>query len=473
MIKSIFRIIKDFFTLNEDTYSYIIPLKKAAKVLLNDEYDAFEKKIDTAVNNKEFYLITNDGKKYCTEYIAKDDYEKLNERYLKMAELKDIKIIKRDGLKVEEIVIINYVGDSLEQYLFNYAQEKNLLVHISKYELEEKIQQLIKPYNVSISFDFLNEIEKKYKDSSLKYTIKHDSLNYSEEIWSEADMAKFTEMAILLKKKGYLFFISNYGSDRRWFGVVPKKSYQSLNALATIEVISVEELFANHVGERHYTYEEKFQMFYGEIKEKIVQEEHEIIYKITPSEVERNSLSSVGGAGLNIDSDKYPYYDNKPMEHVLTLDLNDFKSLKQKYPDTRAIALYISDIMENEAYEPNTLETEVLMLSEEDILNKPLSSFTSSKVDKKSLNIEPIAIPKGFLEKSILEYEEESWQRSLYTFIYNFNYVSGDPIWMQNEDRDSGFIAQFDDSLLDINLGGGLFSGGVMYVFDDDAYWQM
>jgi len=77
-------------------------------------------------------LITEDGRKYCTEYIYENDYDKLNERYLKMAKLKDIKIIKRDGLHIEEIVTINNVGDSLEQYLFDYSQEKNLLVHIKK-----------------------------------------------------------------------------------------------------------------------------------------------------------------------------------------------------------------------------------------------------------------------------------------------------------------------------------------------------
>jgi hypothetical protein len=468
------RTINGLFTPStQDTYSYVVPLKKAAKILLKHEYSSFEKKINTAVNNKEFYLITEDGRKYCTEYIAENDYNKLNRRYLKMAKLKDIKIIKREGLSIEEIQTINNVGDSLEQYLFDYSQEKGFLVHIKKDELEEKIQQLIQPYKILISFDFLDNLEKKYKDNNTKYTIKHSSLSYSEEIWSEKEIAKFTEIATLLEKKGYIFFVAYHRSDCRWFGVVPKKSYQSLDNLVVIKVITVQELFTNYVGERYYTHEEKFQMFYEENKEKILQDDYEFIYKIAPSEIESNSLSCVGGAGISIDSDKYPHYDNEPMEHVLTLDLNDFECLKHRYPNARAISLYISDRMENEAYEPNTTETKVLILTQQDISNNLSTSFTPKKLDKKSLNVEPIAIPKEFLKNSILKYEEGSWQKILYDFIYNSNYVCGYPIWIQNEDREDGFIAQFDASLLDINLGGGLFSSGIMYVFDDDAYWQM
>ena len=324
-----------------------------------------------------------------------------------------------------------------------------------------------------IFFESLANLEKKYKDNNTKYTIKHSSLSSSEEIWSEKEIAKFIEIATLLAKKGYIFFVAYYRSDCRWFGVVAKKSYQSLDNLVVIKVITVQELFANYVGERYYTHEEKFQMFYGEIKEKIFQDEYEVIYKIAPSEIESNSLSCVGGAGISIDPDKYPYYDEEPMEHILTLDLNDFKCLKQRHSNTRAISLYISDRMKNEAYEPNTMETKVLILTQEDISNNFSTSFAPKKLDKKSLNIEPIAIPKEFLKNSILEYEEGSWQRILYDYIYNSNYVCGYPVWIQNEGRDDGFIAQFDASLLDINLGGGLFSSGIMYVFDDDAYWQM
>lgn len=80
-----------------------------------------------------------------------------------------------------------------------------------------------------IFFESLANLEKKYKDNNTKYTIKHSSLSSSEEIWSEKEIAKFIEIATLLAKKGYIFFVAYYRSDCRWFGVVAKKSYQSLD----------------------------------------------------------------------------------------------------------------------------------------------------------------------------------------------------------------------------------------------------
>ena len=45
----------------------------------------------------------------------------------------------------------------------------------------------------------------------------------------------------------------------------------------------------------------------------------------------------------------------------------------------------------------------------------------------------------------------------------------GFPIWLQG-DEDSGgeFLFQFDEALAYTNLG----DSGVMYVFDDTAFWQ-
>ena len=45
----------------------------------------------------------------------------------------------------------------------------------------------------------------------------------------------------------------------------------------------------------------------------------------------------------------------------------------------------------------------------------------------------------------------------------------GEPLWLQgDEGGGAGFIMQFDESFVDINLG----DMGIMYVFTDGGFWQ-
>lgn len=47
--------------------------------------------------------------------------------------------------------------------------------------------------------------------------------------------------------------------------------------------------------------------------------------------------------------------------------------------------------------------------------------------------------------------------------------VLGEPMWLQEEEEgDGAFVMQLDESFVDVNLG----DCGVLYVFDEGAFWQ-
>lgn len=46
--------------------------------------------------------------------------------------------------------------------------------------------------------------------------------------------------------------------------------------------------------------------------------------------------------------------------------------------------------------------------------------------------------------------------------------AGGSAIWLQGNEYDGEIIMQFDNCLVDMNLG----DGGIMYVFKDTAFWQ-
>lgn len=465
-----------FSSKKQDSYDYVKPMLKAAKVLLKDNYSTFKKQIMPAVKNRDFYFVDEKGRKYHTEYIEEDDYERLNQRYIKMAKLKDIKITKREGKYVKEYVSINddVCGDSLERYMFVYAKENDYIVHIYNDDFLEKLKMLTSVYKIALNFDFLSEIEKEDKDSNEKYSVAYEGLSYSSEVWSKERIEAYLKVASLLEEKGYIFFLVYYGSDNRYFSIVPKKLFPALGNLKDIEAITVQELFTKYVGDRHYSYKEQFEMFYKEIEPKITQAEYETIYLISPSDTSRESLSKIAGVGVGVDEKSYPMYSDTPMQHMCTFDTRDFPNLAQRYPDTRAISLYISDFEENEAYEIDTSETKVLFLSQKDIETKKLNKSVPIGMNSLSMNVEPCRIPKGLLSKDVLEFEKESWENKLYNYIYNFNYLGGNATWIQcgwGVDASDGFIAQFDESLFGDESSVN-FANGIMYLFENRAFWE-
>lgn len=457
--------------INPEGYGYIPNMLKASKGLLLDDYKPFEKEIKSAIKEKKPYIIGIDGTKYYTAYIEPDNHKEWNRRYIEMAKEKDIKIIKRNGLDIQETVTLNYVGDDLERYMFVYAQLKERLLQFNTDGLIENIKKLIAPFSIRLDYEKIEKIYQKYANSKEQYIVDF----CREEIWHIKDIEAFKEVCEQLKQKGYLFTVNAYASDDRWFGVLDADTVMLMIDLQTIDVRAVNTLLINNIKERYYTYEEQFEHYYASVKDKILSVPHEILYKVDIQKEPREaSLSMIGGKGIGLSDENYPKYGDIPMTHLLTLDLNDFPNLKERYPTKRAISLYMNEYNgENEAYEPYTKETAVIFVSQKDIDEKRLTSLDAQYCQKFSLKVTPYAVPKEIFSETL---EEESIAEKLQYYFYNFRYVGGKPIWMQNEEKIPNFIMQTgeflcsDDSTTTYDTVN--FAGGIMYMFEDTAFWQ-
>jgi len=466
LVVGIFRIRKIIIQ-KEDGYSYLEPLRKVSEGLLKENANSFLDELDKSITNKSPYIVGFNQKKYYIEFIEEDDHEELNKRYLLMAKEKDIHIEKKKDNFITKLHTINDVGMDLENYFFDIAKDNHKLFRKNIDSLQNNITILLKPFNISFSLKYFDAIKEKYKENSTKHEIKHETLAYGASIWSSEEIESFKQTSIKLKEKGFIFFVAKYKGDDGWFGILEEEYFSSLKELKVIEVISVYELLDNHIGEQFFTTREQFDNFYITIKDKIEQNTYELIYIMQQTKELPISLSQIAGKGIGLNDENYPKYNDAPMQHIITLDFYDFPHLLKEYPNKRAVSLYISDYMDNEAYEENTSETKVIFLSQSDIDSKKLNRHIDESNKVTGINIQRIKIPKGLFDEKI---QKNAWQDELYKYLYNLNYVGSCPIWMQGDDGGNNFICQFDESIFlsfDIN-----FAGGIMYLFDDTAFWQ-
>ncbi len=450
------------------------PLFPLSLIVLKENDTDFIAEVAHALKNKELYLKNKNGKKYYTQYIE-DDQEKANKRYLLQAKEKDIKILERDGLNILDYVSLNYHGNDLEDYFFDTATEQNRWIDIEPKRLQQGIISLLQFYNKEINFDYIQKIENTYKQNQEKYYLEHESaLSYNRQVWKISDIELYKQSAKVLKKAGFIFYVACYKDFKRGYGIAEKSEYKELVSLKMNDIcfITVEDLMTQCKKERFYTRVEDLFRLLEKYKMQINASEQETIYIFNAISQKRGTLSKVGGVPAGVNSSNYPMYGDESMQHIWTLDLEEIPLLQERYKGIRAISLYVSSYEENEAYEIMTQESKVMFLTQKDIDAKSLDITLLPQLTQQSIEIIPIQIPKNLLKLDILKLADDSMERELERAIYNNNYIGGSPRWMQNEDRDEkGFICQFDESIdtLDDRLN---LATGIMYVYEDDAYWQ-
>lgn len=172
-------------------------------------------------------------------------------------------------------------------------------------------------------------------------------------------------------------------------------------------------------------------------------------------------LNLVRGAAPGVGADRWPLFRDEPMYHLFTLDLQTMPELARLVGgEARTLSLFISDPSSNEAYESGTDET-VLVASTQAQIDANPAPPDEAPLDDEQHGFEVVAVevdPQIWYGKSDLRKE-----------IYRASArVLGDPIWLQSEEDGGTFYMQFDEGFVDVNLG----DCGVMYVFDDTAFWQ-
>ena len=170
------------------------------------------------------------------------------------------------------------------------------------------------------------------------------------------------------------------------------------------------------------------------------------------------------GVPIGVSDETWPQYNGKPMEHLLTLDLDEMPTMKKGILENkRAISLFINDRDENEAFEKNNKDTSVMLLSNSDIERVTAPSGSAGK----KITIIPIDVPVDVFSTEGSNIDEIIEIRDMLLDDV-CAYVGGGPVWMQGDESTDNFLFQFDERLIDVNLG----DSGVMYVFANTAFLQ-
>jgi len=188
-----------------------------------------------------------------------------------------------------------------------------------------------------------------------------------------------------------------------------------------------------------------------------------------PNKPKANSVKRIAGIPIGVTPATWPHFEGTPMQHALTLDLAALPAVRTgQLTNARAVALFVSDFWDNEAFQPHTQESAVIRLSEEDIQQgEPDDILNQSKSEAYTYQVEPVTIPL-----SLFNHFEETQQPAALTelknLLYSTSYAGGQALWMQDNEHQGHFLCQFDEIFVEMNLG----DAGIMYMFVDTAFWQ-
>jgi hypothetical protein len=136
------------------------------------------------------------------------------------------------------------------------------------------------------------------------------------------------------------------------------------------------------------------------------------------------------------------------------------------------LALFIREAMENDAYLPGSGETAVMLLTDADLAR---GEWTGEPVDDppaRAFDLYPVDVPARAFDDDDAFYDDpddpgvkKRWD--LHCALMSADRIGGRLIAFAGDDPADGFLLQFSEFLVDVNLG----DAGTMYVFRDDAYW--
>lgn len=179
-----------------------------------------------------------------------------------------------------------------------------------------------------------------------------------------------------------------------------------------------------------------------------------------PADPARIGLNRIGGLPPGVPANEWPTFDDEPMAHLFTLDLATMPELRAMLGGKRTLSMFIANPDYNEAFEPYNDQTAIVMVDDEaaqtthpapeELREREVGWFEPVRVE-----VPPsVFFERGKLSDAIFEASAR---------------VLGQPIWLQGEEElDGSFVMQFDESFVPVNLG----DGGVMYVYEDGAFWQ-
>lgn len=181
-----------------------------------------------------------------------------------------------------------------------------------------------------------------------------------------------------------------------------------------------------------------------------------------------SGVSRVGGPGFDLGDRQPTDEEGRALTHVWTLATADVPALAQAYPRAAAVALYLLDPEENEAYEVDSGQTALIALTAED-LARGEAAPTEQDLKPREVTATEVEVSSEAFAAYDPDEDEESPRRKLRQLVYSAaGRAGGRPIWLQGDEWEGTFLLQFDERFADVNLG----DFGVMYIFTDQQFWQ-
>jgi hypothetical protein len=187
-----------------------------------------------------------------------------------------------------------------------------------------------------------------------------------------------------------------------------------------------------------------------------------------------DSVSRAGGPPIGVTEQTRPRYKNGYMQHLITIDLAETPELRTAdgLAGARAVAVFVRDAMENDAFIPESGETAVMLLSDDDVARGGWIGEAVEDPPPRRLELYPVDVPARAFEDNDDFYADEPspdvkqlWD--LHCKLMSASRIGGPVIHFSGSDRTAGFLLQFSEFIVDVNLG----DAGTMYAFVDDAYW--
>lgn len=230
----------------------------------------------------------------------------------------------------------------------------------------------------------------------------------------------------------------------------------------------------------------------------------ERVWLIVPrdGDTPEGAVRRAGGPPIGVDESTRPKWNDEYMHHLVTIDLDEVPSLRKAptLAEARAVAVFVSDYEENEAFTPGTKQTAVVALTQADIDKGEWTGPEVEDPDSQAFFLVPVDVPVTVFEPieesdggfSALDADErpykdaEKLRAALRAFVLktaktpgarlaalrselvNNDHVGGRVLHWSDCDYEKDFLFQFTEDLLDVNLG----DAGTMYVFADTAFWK-
>ncbi len=196
-------------------------------------------------------------------------------------------------------------------------------------------------------------------------------------------------------------------------------------------------------------------------------EDRERIYLLKKLEKRQDdSLNQIGGCPLGITAATWPMYEDEPMEHLFTLDLDTMPECRGPDSKTRTVSVFINNAGSNQAWEPANDKTALISLVDDDLAEGRLESAPGKEIELEYFVPMAAEVPVDIFDE---EPPQDPALRELRDAVYGASArVLGSPLWLQDAEHWGFLLMQFDEGFVDINLG----DAGVMYLFSDAQFWQ-